>query len=158
MRDLLPRSDALPETRNGVREAAAAWTDLISEKPISEVSPELLLNCPSSISRNTGNFSLDIPCGFVQDSAFTVVGVPGSGGFQIELFGKDNSSAVVLRYTVIFEGMNGGPEISQNSKSGNGGWGAEERCPSLSSKTNLTGEEFSCVLYVCSLFFFVLVY
>ncbi|CAA6653912.1 unnamed protein product [Spirodela intermedia] len=140
-------------TANGVREAAVAWKDLVSSVAAERVAAaaassggppsELPQSCPFSVWGNQTNGVLAIPCGLVQDSGITVVGVPtAAGGFQIELVGSgppgDDDRPVVLRYRVSFGGGDEGPGISQNSWTAKGEWGAEERCPSLSSRVNLT--------------------
>lgn len=81
-----------------------------------------------------------MPCGLVQDSAVTVVGLPRGGneslGFQIEMVGgssegdgRNNDEGlqkpVVLRYRVRLDR----DSIEQNAKSVDKGWGVEETCP-----------------------------
>uniref|UniRef100_A0A1D1YU00 Putative beta-1,3-galactosyltransferase 16 n=1 Tax=Anthurium amnicola TaxID=1678845 RepID=A0A1D1YU00_9ARAE len=149
MRALLLRSDALPDTANGVREAAVAWKELVAaveterEAAAANETGAENRHCPFSVSANGSSGSLEIPCGFVQDSAITVVGVPnGRGSFQIELVGSqlpgEREAPVVLHYSVSLGSGDEGPMIVQNTWTAKHGWGVEERCPSPGLKPNLT--------------------
>nr|XP_029118836.1 hydroxyproline O-galactosyltransferase GALT3 isoform X3 [Elaeis guineensis] len=148
MRPLLLRSDALPATADGVREAAAAWTELLAAldaeiggkaAPFGGSNAELeKKSCPFAV--NGSGSSLDIPCGFVQDSAVTVVGIPtgrnGSSRFGIELVGSrlpdgEAEPPMVLRCNVSLGGD--GPLVAQNSWTVEGGWGEWEQCPAIGS-------------------------
>ncbi|CAN0915622.1 Hydroxyproline O-galactosyltransferase GALT3 [Linum grandiflorum] len=152
LRMLLSRSDALPETAQGIKEASIAWKELLPL--IEEERVAKLVNsykskdksCPYSVSRvdlqvpNTETI-LDIPCGFTEDSSFTLVGIPGgqNHSFQIELTGSglqgETQPSVIMLYKVRIPGdnMTEGPFIIQNSWTSEGGWGSEERCPSHDS-------------------------
>ncbi|KAG6513267.1 hypothetical protein ZIOFF_023580 [Zingiber officinale] len=143
MRALLLRSDALPGTADGVLEASIAWKELgvslserIDGKEASFVLPDAAQlekrSCPFSIS-GSGS-SVTIPCGFVEDSAVTLVGSPvgvnGSGRFWIQLAGSGLPDALpfVLHYNVSFG--EDGPALAQNSRTPDKGWGVWEFCPS----------------------------
>ncbi|OAY69800.1 putative beta-1,3-galactosyltransferase 16 [Ananas comosus] len=140
MRPLLARSDALPATADGVREGAAAYLELAaalnSQTNPSAESRER--SCPFSVTGNSS--SLAIPCGLVEDSAITLIGVPVAGNgttsrFQIELvgsgFGGGGSDApIVLHFNVTFAGDD--PAIAQNSWTEAHGWGEWELCPAHS--------------------------
>ncbi|XP_078443770.1 hydroxyproline O-galactosyltransferase GALT3-like [Wolffia australiana] len=143
LRDLLLRSDALPETANSIREAAAAWKDLLSAGDEGRSSLDRQ-GCPISVIGNVTGRVMNVPCGLVQGSAVTVVAVPAAkkGGFVVEILmselaGVRNGSGII-QYRVSFGGGEEGLRISQNSWTAKGGWGAEERCPSLSPMANVT--------------------
>lgn len=155
MRALLLRSDALPGTADGVLEASIAWKELvvslgdrIEDKEASFVLPDAAQlekrSCPFSIGGN-GN-SVAIPCGFVEDSAVTLVGYPvgvnGSGRFWIQLAGSGlpHAQPFVLHYNVSFG--EDGPALAQNSRTPEKGWGVWEFCPAYgfgSIESNLKG-------------------
>ncbi|XP_073009572.1 hydroxyproline O-galactosyltransferase GALT3 [Typha latifolia] len=136
MRPFLARSDALASTADGVREAAAAVRELLAALD-DEVDPKKR-NCPFSV--DGAGSSLQIPCGFVEDSAVTLVGVPiarnGSSAFQIELIGSnlgdgDVDPPVVFHCNVSLDGD--GPVIAENSWTAERQWGEWERCPASGS-------------------------
>ncbi|KAH7842010.1 hypothetical protein Vadar_000456 [Vaccinium darrowii] len=158
MRDLLSRSDALPETAQGIKEAAFAWKELLSvvakEKASKFFETRNRSNnmgrrdCPYSVSvfnstiSSNGNV-LHIPCGLVEDSSITVIGIPDGHGvrFQIDLMGsqfpEEGIPPVILHYNVCMPGDNltEEPLIVQNTWSNELGWGKEERCPDYGSST-----------------------
>lgn len=148
MHPLLSRSDALPGTVEGVKEASIAWNDLLStikaEKTIKVGNTNNSKDeiCPSSVSSPdeiapTGGVILEIPCGLVEDSSITLVGIPNGqqGGFQIELLGsrasREPNPPIILHYSVSFPGDNMAEEsfIVQNTWTNELKWGKEERCP-----------------------------
>ncbi|XP_023540320.1 hydroxyproline O-galactosyltransferase GALT3 [Cucurbita pepo subsp. pepo] len=148
MHPLLMRSDALPETVQGVKEASIAWNDLLSaikaEKTIKvgNTNNSKAEICPSSVTSPdkiapTGGIVLEIPCGLVEDSSITLVGIPNGqqGGFQIELLGSQASEEpnrpIILHYNVSLPGDNMSEEsfIVQNTWTDELKWGKEERCP-----------------------------
>ncbi|MCE3215885.1 hypothetical protein HAX54_003991 [Datura stramonium] len=99
MRLLLSRSDGLNGTTQGVKEAAIAWKDLVSFIEKSKVSisqdEKEHEDCPYSVTAfNTATLrdgsNLRIPCGLVDDSSITVIGIPDAKqeSFQIELVGS----------------------------------------------------------------------
>lgn len=156
MRSLLSRSDALPETAQGIKEAAFAWKELLytvkkekaSKFPVTRNSSNVMerTDCPYSVSvfnstiYSNGNV-LQIPCGLVEDSSITVIGIPdGHGvGFQIDLVGSqfpdERIPPVILHYNVCMPGDNltEEPMIVQNTWSNELGWGKDERCPDYGS-------------------------
>ncbi|XP_031396502.1 hydroxyproline O-galactosyltransferase GALT3 [Punica granatum] len=155
MRILLSRSDALPETAKGIKEASVAWKDLYSEvntgKPsIIKTVNEEDRNCPPFVSgffgtNSSGGVVLQIPCGLIEDSSITLVGIPegGHGSFQVNFIGSQVSGEgeppVVLHYNVSLPGenMTEQPFILQNTWSNESGWGKEERCPAHGSISSL---------------------
>ncbi|KDP29247.1 hypothetical protein JCGZ_16636 [Jatropha curcas] len=155
MRLLLSRSDALPETAQGIKEASVAWKDLLSmieedktmksskiDKPEDKTCPYSL----STINRTTSSNGtiLEIPCGLVEDSSITVVGIPDghNGSFQIALEGskllEDQNPPIILHYKVRLPGDNMTEEafIVQNTWTNEHGWGKEERCHAHGSARN----------------------
>ncbi|CAK7326272.1 unnamed protein product [Dovyalis caffra] len=149
MRLLLSRSDALPETNQGIKEASIAWKDLLYK--IKEDKAAQLTNfdktedknCPHSVSTvdvttSRGETILDIPCGLVEDSSITVLGIPDghNRSFQIELLGlqlpAEPNPPIILHYNVSLPGdnMTEEPFVVQNTWTKEHGWGKEERCPS----------------------------
>lgn len=154
LRALLSRSDALPETAQGVKEACVAWKDLISEFVFSnnDKKPEDENNCPFSVDRlesavasSDGNMALELPCGLVDDSSISLVGIPGGPyrSFQIQLLGSQLSeepkAPIVLHYNVSLPGdnMTEEPFIVQNTWTEKLGWSKEERCPAHRSTNSL---------------------
>ncbi|XP_059631993.1 hydroxyproline O-galactosyltransferase GALT3 [Cornus florida] len=150
MRLLLSRSDALPETAQGIKEAAVAWKDLLSTfvKDNSSFSEER--DCPYSVSTFNTTLSsndsiLEIPCGLVQDSSVTVIGIPDGqqGSFQIELvssqLSEESKPPIILHYNVCLPGDNLmiEPVIVQNIWTNELGWGKAEICPDHGSPNNM---------------------
>ncbi|KAK4265960.1 hypothetical protein QN277_026943 [Acacia crassicarpa] len=149
---LLSRSDALPETAQGVKEASVAWKELLStiEKQkasrISEIDSPENQTCPLSVTMlgktvaNSG-IILEIPCGLVVDSSITLIGIPigQNGSFQIDLVGQqieeDPNPPIILHYNVSLPGENltEDPFIVQNTWTNEHGWGKEEKCPAHGS-------------------------
>ncbi|KAI9196698.1 hypothetical protein LWI28_026198 [Acer negundo] len=153
MRPLLSRSDALPGTAQGIKEAAIAWKDLLSmidKDKASKVGKEVE-HCPFSVRKldrtlsSGGGVILELPCGLVEDSSVTVVGMPDGRfrSFQIELIGSKPSGEpkppIVLHYNVSLPGdnMTEEPFVTQNTWTNELGWGKEERCPAHGSASNL---------------------
>ncbi|KAL8262624.1 hypothetical protein R6Q59_023973 [Mikania micrantha] len=157
MRLLLSRSDSLPETAQGIKEAAISWKELRSKIDETRVSKsdhkKVEKNCSFSVSAVNsstlfpGNETviLEIPCGLIKDSSITLIAIPDGNqdGFSIEfvgLEGKDEPDPpVILHYNVILPGDNftKEPVIIQNSWTNEFGWGKEERCPNHGSPNNV---------------------
>ncbi|KAL0548473.1 hypothetical protein IC582_012926 [Cucumis melo] len=148
MHPLLSRSDFLPETIQGVKEASIAWGDLLSAIQAEKTTKIGNTNnskheiCPSSVSSPdkispSEGIILEIPCGLVEDSSITLVGIPNGerGGFEIELLGSqasgESNPPVILHYNVCLPGDNMSDEsfIVQNTWTNEQKWGKEERCP-----------------------------
>ncbi|KAM5568641.1 hydroxyproline O-galactosyltransferase GALT3 [Rosa sericea] len=156
LRPLLSRSDALPETARGVKEASIAWKDLLSiidkdkasklnkSEDQEDKSCPFSVNALNNIASGDGNI-LEIPCGLIDDSSISLVGIPDGRfrSFQIELLGSQLSGEpeppVILHYNVSLPGdnMTEEPFVIQNSWNNELGWGKEERCPSHRSASNL---------------------
>ncbi|PON93110.1 Glycosyl transferase [Trema orientale] len=151
MRSILSRSDALPETAQGVKEASVAWQEFVSminEKAsrFSNIDKAEDENCPFSVDKlhTTAlgdEMVLELPCGLVEDSSISLVGIPDGPdrNFQIQLLGSQLSgearAPVILHYNVSLPGdnMTEEPFIVQNTWTKELGWGKEERCPSHQS-------------------------
>lgn len=152
LRDVLLRSDGLPETRKGVKEASVAWRELLSSierekgSKIADdggnVNNTNEIKCPFSVSTfdepvNSSRRLLEIPCGLIEDSSVTLIGIPNgkNRSFQIELEGArlqyEQKSSIILHYNVYLpeENSTKNPVIVQNSWTKEVGWGKEERCP-----------------------------
>ncbi|CAN4107097.1 unnamed protein product [Withania somnifera] len=144
MRLLMSRSDGLNGTAQGVKEAAIAWKDLVSfiEKSKASLDEKENEDCTYSVTAfNTATLkngsSLRIPCGLVQDSSITVIGIPDAKqeSFQIELVGskllEETKPPIVLYYNVILPGENltKDPLITQSTWTNESGWGKVEKCP-----------------------------
>ncbi|ESQ49399.1 hypothetical protein EUTSA_v10020308mg [Eutrema salsugineum] len=155
MRPFLERPDALPETAQGIKEATLAMKDLVflinKEKGASSsamVSKDIRKNCPHFVTAIDGDLSgsrpvLELPCGLIEDSSITVVGIPDehSRSFQIQLVGSglsgESRRPIILRYNVNFSK----PSIVQNTWTEKLGWGNEVRCRSRGSVRNQIVDE-----------------
>ncbi|CAI9290683.1 unnamed protein product [Lactuca saligna] len=145
MRLLLSRSDSLPMTAQGIKEAAVAWKELqstIDENRASKFVDNKERNCSFSVISMNNATSFSIPCGLIEDSSITVIAIPkgNQDGFQIEfvgLKGKEEAD-VILSYNVVLSGNNftKEPFIAQNTWTYEFGWGKEERCPTHGSPNN----------------------
>ncbi|XP_019464792.1 PREDICTED: hydroxyproline O-galactosyltransferase GALT3 [Lupinus angustifolius] len=152
LHSLLSRSDALPETVQGVKEASVAWKDLLStvqkdkESRISKMNNSENRSCPFSVTtfgkKVAGNgITLELPCGLVVDSSITLIGMPNgeNSSFEIDLVGqelqKEPIPPIILHYNVSIPGenMTEVPYIVQNTWTRDIGWGKEERCPARGS-------------------------
>lgn len=151
LRSLLSRSDALPETAQGVKEASVAWKELLSTiendkaSKISIDSPENQ-NCPFSVTTlgktiADSGITLNLHCGLIIDSSITLIGIPNeqNSSFQIDLAGQELEEEpyppIILHYNVRLPGenMTEEPYIVQNTWTNDFGWGKEERCPARGS-------------------------
>ncbi|KAI3523806.1 hypothetical protein L1887_02229 [Cichorium endivia] len=142
MRLLLSRSDSLPMTAQGIKEAAVAWKELHSEKIDENRASKFVhnnkKNCSFSVISMNNDTSFSIPCGLIEDSSITVIAIPDGkqDGFQIEFVGSKGKeeSDVILNFKVVLPGNNftKEPFIVQNTWTYEFGWGKEEKCPSHS--------------------------
>lgn len=159
MRPLLSRSDALPETAQGVKEASIAWKDLLSKiakdkaSKLNKSEDQEDKSCPFSVSAldkvaSGDGTILEIPCGLVDDSSISLVGIPDGRfrSFQIQLLGSQFSGEpeppIILHYNVSLPGdnMTEEPFVIQSIWTNELGWGKEERCPSHRSASNMKGK------------------
>ncbi|KAK9934042.1 hypothetical protein M0R45_021205 [Rubus argutus] len=156
MRPLLSRSDALPDTAQGVKEASIAWKDLLSTiakdkaSKLNKIEDQEDKNCPFSVSAldkiaSGDGTILEIPCGLVDDSSISLVGIPDRRfrSFQIQLLGSQLSGEpeppIILHYNVSLPGdnMTEEPFVIQSTWTNELGWGKEDRCPSHRSASNM---------------------
>lgn len=153
LKDLIHHREPLPQQSEAVIEAANAWKDLldsIEQEKLSIVMDNSSLRnntketqCPYSLSAmnqtelQSDGFNLKIPCGLIQDSSITFVGIPRGplGNFRIELIGSQLSGEpdppIVLHYNVRLQGdmVTENSVIVQNTWTAASDWGEEERCP-----------------------------
>lgn len=146
MRALLSRSDSLLDAARGIQEASIVWKDLLvlldRERLSDSKNRGLNGNCPPFVSElvrkeSQGGAILGVPCGVVEGSSISVVGIPhsGRGSFEVTLAGLRVSSEmvppVILHYNVNLPGENvtEEPFVVQNTWTDEYGWGRAERCP-----------------------------
>lgn len=152
LKDLIHHRELLPQQSEAVIDAVFAWKDLLvsieQEKLSRAIDSNSLKNntkeqCPYSISAmnqtklQRDGFNLKIPCGLIQDSSITFVGIPTGllGNFQIDLIGSQLSGEtdppIILHYNVRLQGdkVTENSVIVQNTWTAAGDWGEEERCP-----------------------------
>lgn len=94
---------ALPNAVEAIKEAGAAWNNLMTSVEAEKVSRnkssrvrEKEKRCPHFLSKmnatelDRSDFELRIPCGLTQGSSITIIGIPDAfhGDFQIDLKGK----------------------------------------------------------------------
>ncbi|EYU45469.1 hypothetical protein MIMGU_mgv1a024910mg, partial [Erythranthe guttata] len=130
---LFPRSDVLPETARGIKEVFIVFKHLL--RMIAKDNAFKLGHDP---------LTEIIPCGLVEGSSITVIGIPDShqDTFQIELIGaqlKELKPPTVLQYNVLLPGENLTKEAvtTQNTWSQEFGWGKEEKCPDHAAPLDL---------------------
>lgn len=152
LHSVLSRSDALPETAKGVKEASVAWGSLLSiikEEKLSNIASNYEktnitngVKCPFSVSTfdkavyGSGRL-LHLPCGLIEDSSITLIGIPNgkNRSFQVVLegagFTHEQKPPIILHYSVYLpeENSTKEPVIIQNTWINEVGWGSEERCP-----------------------------
>ncbi|KAK6280085.1 hypothetical protein POUND7_020352 [Theobroma cacao] len=152
MKHIVNHSKGLPNALEAVREARVAWENLldtVAKKQQSEGNESSLENvkekqCPyflnnmNSANIGHGDYKLRIPCGLIQGSAITIIGIPDGllGNFRIDLKGEEirgkPDPPTILHYNVRLQGdkVTQDPVIVQNTWTADRGWGEEERCPS----------------------------
>ncbi|TXG57557.1 hypothetical protein EZV62_015386 [Acer yangbiense] len=161
MKDLVSYSQGLPNAVVAIREARVAWKNLtdVFEKvkngsSIHEVKGK---QCPNFLNRinvtghGDSGYNLSIPCGLVQGSSITIIGIPNGllGEFQIELTGEslpeEPDPPIILHYNVRLQGdkLTDSPVIVQNTWTTADDWGEEERCPSPDPSDNKKVDELN---------------
>ncbi|PIN23267.1 Galactosyltransferase [Handroanthus impetiginosus] len=143
---LFPRSDALPQTSQGIKEAFVMWKELLlmieKDNALKHGDDIMNIACPHFVTAANATLLsnesfLEIPCGLVEDSSVTVIGIPDSrqDSFQIELIGsqlkEELKPPIVLQYNIVLPGENltKEPVTIQNTWTQESGWGEEEKCP-----------------------------
>ncbi|KAL9240758.1 hypothetical protein vseg_014941 [Gypsophila vaccaria] len=157
LRIVLSRSDALPETAKGVEEASVAWRELLSvikqDEPLrngSNANAGTDVKCPFAVNTfdepvNSSRNILEIPCGLIEDSSVTLIGIPNgkNESFQFELEGAgfvhEQRPPIILKYSVYLpeENSTKEPVIIQNTWTNEAGWGKEEKCFRGRSTSNI---------------------
>ncbi|KAH7532649.1 hypothetical protein FEM48_Zijuj04G0044300 [Ziziphus jujuba var. spinosa] len=169
MKKLDNYSKSLPYEIEAISEARDAWRKLMKsfgeEKHGGDANNDSILKvkkkkqCPYFISKinatdfghytSHGGHRLQIPCGLIQGSAITILGIPNGllDGFQIDLMGETlpggRDPPIILHYNVRLYGdkTTDDPVIVQNTWTAAHGWGEEERCPSPAPKSNMKVDE-----------------
>ncbi|XP_068660470.1 hydroxyproline O-galactosyltransferase GALT3 isoform X2 [Aristolochia californica] len=167
MHDLMSRPDSLPDTAQGVKEASIAWKELIEtiekETPSGAVNSDNEGNnikeqhCPLTLSALNltspiNETLLEFPCGLVEDSSITVVGIPSGdfGSFQFKVVGArfpgEQEPPIIFHYNVSLQGgtSTDGSIIVQNSWTTEYGWGEEEKCPTYGSSATCNVDGLVC--------------
>ncbi|KDP27154.1 hypothetical protein JCGZ_19853 [Jatropha curcas] len=152
MRHLINYSQqGLPNAIEAIREAQVAWESLMksvnreeqgdtNENSLHKVKER---QCPHFLNKmNTtelgdDGYKLQIPCGLIQGSAITIIGIPNGllGSFRIDLSGEplpgEPEPPIILHYNVRLLGdkVTENPVIVQNTWTAAHDWGEEERCP-----------------------------
>lgn len=160
MRDLLSRPDTLPAVSDGAREASIAFKSLLASLSLQKDSnfDDSLSDkrsCPLTVQGNSSR--IEIPCGLVEDSAVTLVGVPigknGSSQFGIELIGSDLGTRemaerpIVLSWNVSLDPKQ--PVIYQSFWLPENGWGELDMCPGTRLISTSDGNK-GTFLFVCA--------
>ncbi|XWS40884.1 hypothetical protein CRYUN_Cryun17cG0034400 [Craigia yunnanensis] len=153
MKHIVNYTKGLPNALEAVREAGVAWENLldtVAKKQQSEANESSLdqnvkeKQCPYFLNKMNAEdfgdkgYKLRIPCGLIQDSAITIIGIPDGllGSFRIDLTGEpvpgEPDPPIVLHYNVRLQGDKDSedPVIVQNTWTAANDWGDEERCPS----------------------------
>ncbi|XP_057979600.1 beta-1,3-galactosyltransferase GALT1-like isoform X2 [Malania oleifera] len=151
MKKLINYSQGLPNALKAISEAAVAWeslVDSIEKKSLGDTNHSSLheakeKQCPYFLNKmNASEFDnsiyrLRIPCGLIQGSAITIIGLPKGilGDFRIDLTGEplpgEPDPPIILHYNVRLHGdkITEDPVIVQNTWTATRDWGEEERCP-----------------------------
>ncbi|KAL4335749.1 hypothetical protein GQ457_07G002820 [Hibiscus cannabinus] len=151
MKHIVNYRKGLTNVLEAVREARIAWgnlMDIVAKKQPIEVNDSIVdhkgKQCPYFLSKMDAAdfvykcYKLKIPCGLIQGSAITIIGIPdaGSGSFRIDLTGEpvpnEPDPPIVLHYNARLQGdkVTEDPVIVQNTWTAAHEWGEEERCPS----------------------------
>ncbi|XXG87658.1 hypothetical protein AAC387_Pa11g2291 [Persea americana] len=157
---LINHSEVLPHATEAIREAGAAWGSLmvsveeerllgsanasVRQKAKEKQCPYSLRNMNVSGLRDGTGYRLRIPCGLIQGSSITIIGIPSGllGNFRIDLTGTplpgEPDPPIILHYNVRLTGdkITEDPVIVQNTWTIAHDWGAEERCPSPTPENN----------------------
>ncbi|GMH01726.1 hypothetical protein Nepgr_003565 [Nepenthes gracilis] len=162
LKHLIKHSQALPNAVEATKEAANAWSSLMTlveeERPRSnDSSPKRAKEkqCPHYLNKinATGSadngFNLRVLCGLTQGSSITIIGIPSGllGNFRIDFTGEripgEPEPPIILHYNVRLHGdkLTEDPVIVQNTWTVAHDWGEEERCPSPTPDQNKKVDE-----------------
>ncbi|EYU28764.1 hypothetical protein ABFS82_12G101200 [Erythranthe guttata] len=150
LRNLVTHAQGLPNAAEAIKEAGAAWKNLINsvEEEKRQSNGSLLKigkekQCPHFLSKMNASeveddgFKLKIPCGLTQGSSITFIGIPNGllGNFRVDLTGEplpgEPDPPIILHYNVRLHGdkVTEDPVIVQNTWTIAHDWGEEDRCP-----------------------------
>ncbi|KAL8518699.1 hypothetical protein ACS0TY_009883 [Phlomoides rotata] len=150
LKHLVTHAEGLPNAVEAVKEAGAAWKNLIAsveeEKRLSNGSLPKRgkeKQCPHFLSKmnaselDDNGFKLRVPCGLTQGSSITFIGIPNGllGNFRLDLTGEplpgEPDPPIILHYNVRLHGdkVTEDPVIVQNTWTIAHDWGEEDRCP-----------------------------
>lgn len=168
MNHLINYSQGLPNAVKAIREAGVAWENLLDSfgmeqnSDFNESAPPKAREkqCPHFLSNinvtgyGDGGYRLQIPCGLIQGSSITIIGVPNGllGDFRIDLTGEpipgEPDPPIVLHYNVRLHGdkITESPVIVQNTWTAAHDWGEEERCPIPDPSEKKKGTDILLVL------------
>ncbi|XP_022750660.1 beta-1,3-galactosyltransferase GALT1-like isoform X2 [Durio zibethinus] len=153
MKHLVNYTKGLPNALEAVRDARVAWENLLDtvvkkqqsdanestvDQNVKEKQCPYFLNKMNAADFGDKSYKLRIPCGLIQGSAITIIGIPDGllGSFRIDLTGEpvpgEPDPPIVLHYNVRLQGDKDteDPVIVQNTWTAANDWGEEERCPS----------------------------
>ncbi|XWS44309.1 hypothetical protein CRYUN_Cryun15aG0034000 [Craigia yunnanensis] len=153
MKHIVNYTKGLPNALEAVREARVAWENLLDtvakkqqneanessvDQNVKEKQCPYFLNKINAADFGVKGYKLRIPCGLIQGSAITIIGIPDGllGSFRIDLTGetvpREPDPPIVLHYNVRLQGDKDteDPVIVQNTWTSAHDWGEEERCPS----------------------------
>ncbi|VFQ72349.1 unnamed protein product [Cuscuta campestris] len=154
---LISQDQVLPNALDAVKEAVAAWNNLMSSVEMeklhandSSFKSRKEKQCPHFLRKTNvtelggKEFKLRLPCGLTQGSSITFIGIPNGllGNFRIDLTGEplpgEPDPPVILHYNVRMHGdkVTEDPVIVQNTWTIAHDWGEEERCPSPAPEKN----------------------
>lgn len=161
MKHLINYSQGLPNAVVAIKEARVAWENLmdsfvkeqnadLSDSSVQKMKEKLcphFLNKMNATEFGDSGYKLRIPCGLIQGSSITVIGIPNGllGDFRIELTGEsipgETDPPIVLHYNVRLQGdkITDDPVIVQNTWTAADDWGEEQRCPSPITGDNKKG-------------------
>lgn len=164
MKHLANYSQGLPNALEAIREAGAAWANLMAsvekeqqgdtnERSLSRATDKQcphFLNTMNAAELGDNSYKLRIPCGLVQGSSVTIIGIPNGllGNFRIDLTGESHAGepdpSIIFHYNVRFHGdkITEDPVIVQNTWTAAHDWGEEERCPTVAPRINKTGMSY----------------
>ncbi|KAF8390182.1 hypothetical protein HHK36_024704 [Tetracentron sinense] len=149
---LISLAQGLPNAVEAIKEAGVAWDSLmasVEEEKLDSANKSSQNNrkakqCPYFLNKmnatefGDSGYKLRIPCGLIQGSSITIIGIPNGllGNFQIDLKGPplpgEPDPPIILHYNVRLHGdkITEDPVIVQNTWTVAHDWGGEERCPS----------------------------
>lgn len=161
MKNLVNHSQALPNALEAIQEAGVAWESVIeaihkqqdNDKVESSPQKSKAKQCPYFLNKmnatelGENGYKLRIPCGLVQGSSITIIGIPTGllGNFRIDLVGDsvpgEPDPPILLHYNVRLSGdkITEDPVIVQNTWTASRDWGEEERCPSAGNGKKVDG-------------------